>query len=542
MNLLNDAWIPVLTQGRRKLICLQDVLCCNENWPLALSRDDMELACLQLMICLTQVIFPPEDERALKQRILKPLTEEEYAREIVPFVDWFDLNHPETPFMQIRGVKVEKHTPIQKLFVGLPEGNNHAFFNDTGELKKVCSSCTAIALFNQNSNAPGFSGKQKSGIRGSTPITTLVSLNSLRTTIWTNVLHMRSLENLRLLKPNDTPVWAHPIVPIAQIEQYIKKTKPKNNKKLRKNIPGYEIGLFRGLFWLPVLIELTDENGSENQRCDLCGLPSNIMYDGFYLGSDFYFEISGNWPHPHSPHFWNLRQGKKEEKYLSFTTTAPAWTQLSRFVVESESENEGQQPAFVVTQFRGMSRGAPMQLLVGGYRNKQASILQRRHELLPLSAGWDNHLDGLKQTIQYPLDIKKSLVQSTCLFGIIAGAAKRNRKKNRSITPDGLKLYKNSLDKYPFSNFEEFFDGIHQKAEALFYHNSEHLIHACFRRMDWEEAARTRRELRDQLIHLSWKIFEEVTQPYRHEPKMIKALAIARKTLSKAFKKLRGET
>lgn len=507
MNLLTDAWIPVLEQGRRKLIRLQDVLCRNEDWLLALPRDDMELACLQLMICITQVIFPPEDEQALKRRILKPLTEGEYQKGIVPFMDWFDLNHPDTPFMQTRSVKVKKNTPIQKLFVGLPEGNNHAFFNDAGELRQVCSSCAALALFNQNSNAPGFSGKQKAGIRGPNPITTLVSLDALRTTIWSNILHKHTLENLELFKENDRPVWVHPIVPTEQVERYIKETKPKTNQHKRKNIPSYEIGLFRGLFWLPVLIELISETGSENQKCDFCGFTSSIMYQGFYLESDFYFEIAGNWPHPHSPRYWKLNQGQKEEKYLSFTTTAPAWTQLSRFVVEAKSENEGQQPASVVTQFRAMSRGAPMQLLVGGYRNKQASILQRRHELVSLSGGWEHHLAELKQVVDQAIEIK-SVLRSK-LYGFAKGSGA---------------------------------GGVYEQAEILFYHNSEHLIHACLRHMDWEEAAHTRRELRDKLTALSWDIFEEVTQPYRHEPKMIKSLAIARKTLGKAFTKLRGET
>jgi len=488
VNLLNDAWIPVLAQGKRKLIRLQDVLCCDEDWLLVLPRDDMELACLQLMICLTQVIYPPEDERALKQRILKPLTEEEYKQGIVPFKDWFDLNHPDTPFMQTRGVKAEKPTPIQKLFVGLPEGNNHAFFNDAGELRQVGPSAAAIILFNQAMNSPSFGGGFKGGFRGGAPATTLVSGDTLRQSLWFNVLHLDAvriiISDYDRLKHQDKPVWVEAIT-------------------AKSTFPASGIGLLRGLFWQPAHIELI---WLHDGQCQLNGTEEQQLVTGFNK-ERFVYEVIGNWIHPHSPRFWKLQNAEKKEKYLSFTTTAPAWTQLSRFVVEAESEKEGQQPAAVVTQFRLMSRGAPMQLLVGGYRNKQASILQRRHELLPLPAGWEHHLADLKQVIDLAIEIKSALRNK--LYGFAKGSGA---------------------------------GGVYDQAEHLFYHHSEHLIHACFRQMGREEAARTRRELRDQLIHLSWEIFEEVTQPYRHEPKMIKALAIARKTLSKAFKKLRGET
>ncbi len=473
MNLLIDAWIPVVQQGKPQLIRLQDILCHDEDFLLALPRDDMELACLQLIICLTQVVFPPEDEKALKQRIIKKLREEEYKQGIAPFVDWFDLNHPEMPFMQIRGVKAEKSTPIQKLFAGLPEGNNHAFFNDAGELQAVSPSDAVIALFNQAMNSPSFGGGFKGGFRGGAPTSTLISGDTLRQSIWFNVLYENTIRviipHYDALKNQDKPVWVEPI-------------------QAKSKISASRIALLRGLFWQPAHIELVWENQS------VIGFKKER----------FIYDVIGTWMHPHSPRFWNLKKGEKEEKYLSFTTTAPAWTQLSRFVVEAESEKEGQQPAAVVTQFRGMSRGAAIHLLVGGYRNKQASILQRRHELLSLPSGWEGHLSELKQVIDQAIEIKKALRNKLYGFAKASGAG-----------------------------------GVYDQAELLFYHNSEAFIHACLHPMDWEEAARMRRELQDKLIHLSWEIFEEVIEPYRHEPKMIKALAISRKTLKKAFFKLR---
>lgn len=494
MNLLTDEWIPVQQDGKRQLIRLQDVLCREDEWQLSLPRDDMEMACLQLMICLTQVIFTPAIAKGLKQQIRQPLSKTDYQKGIKNYLGWFDVDHPDTPFMQTRGVSAKKVTPIQKLFVGLPEGNNHCFFNDAGELEAVSQSAAAIALFNQAMNSPSFGGGFKGGFRGGAPVTTLISGESLRQTIWFNVLHENSLRLILpeydKLKTNDKPVWVEPI-------------------KAKSSITASSIGLLRGLFWQPAHIELSFSHGSE---CQFYGTSADKLVTGFKkekFGSKNAggFDLIGQWIHPHSPRFWQLKKGVKEEKYLSFTTTAPAWTQLSRFVVFYKSEKEGQQPAAVVSQLLQMTNGKSLALMVGGYRNKQASILQRRHELLALSGGWENNLNDLKSLIENALLIKTALRNKLYGFAKTSGAG-----------------------------------NVPQQAESIFYHNSEALIHACLRSMDWRKVAETREQLVQDLIQLSWNIFEQVIRPYQHEPKMILAIAVARRTLGREFRKIKGDT
>jgi CRISPR system Cascade subunit CasA len=486
MNLLTDKWIPVQKEGKRDLIRLQDVLCKDEAWPLSLPRDDMEMACLQLIICLTQVIFTPENTKTLRLQGREPMSEEEYQQGISDYLNWFDLNHLETPFMQVRGVKAVKATPIQKLFVGLPEGNNHCFFNDAGELKAVSQSAAAIALFNQAMNSPSMGGGFKGGFRGNAPVTTLIYGENLRQTVWFNVLHEDSLRLLMpeydKLKSSDVPVWVEPI-------------------KAKSSISASSIGLLRGLFWQPAHIELIY---SDAGCCQFYGSHEDHLVTGFNK-EKFVYEIIGQWVHPHSPRYWQLKKGAKEEKYVSFTTTAPAWTHLSRFIVDRETEKEGQQPAAVVSQRRRATNGKPLNLMVGGYRNKQASILQRRHELLALSGGWEEHLDPLKETVEAAIQVK------TALRGKLYGFAKAS---GASAVPD--------------------------QAEALFYRNSEDLIHENLRPMDWREVTAAKKEMVQKLIRLSWDIFERAIKPYQHEPKMILAIAVAKRSLGKEFKKIQG--
>lgn len=484
MNLLTDKWIPVQKEGRRQLIRLQDVLCRNDDWQLSLPRDDMEMACLQLIICLTQVMFRSADAKALRLQIRELMCDEDYQKGIADYLGWFDLNHPDTPFMQVRGVKAVKATPIQKLFVGLPEGNNHCFFNDAGELKAVSQSAAAITLFNQAMNSPSMGGGFKGGFRGSAPVTTLIYGDTLRHTVWFNILHEESLRLLMpdydKLKVNDKPVWVDPI-------------------KAKSSISTSNIGLLRGLFWQPAHIEL---KFSDAGQCQFYGSDEDQLVTGFNK-EKFVYEVIGQWVHPHSPRYWQLKKGTKEEKYVSFTTTAPAWTQLSRFVVDREAKKEGQQPAAIVSQRRQAIKDQPLNLMVGGYRNKKASILQRRHELLALAGGWEKSSESLKQIIETAVQIK------TALRGKLYGFAKAS---GASAVPD--------------------------QAEALFYHNSEHLIHESLRNMDWREAKIEKEALVKKLIQLSWEIFREVTKPYQHEPKMILAIAVATRTLGREFKKI----
>ena len=484
MNLLKDPWVPVQNEGSTALITLEQVLCTNDDYRIALPRDDLELACLQLMICLTQVLFPPEDKKALLARLRQPMSTDEYAQGIQPFIDWFDLRHEQWPFMQVRGVKAKEMTPIQKLFVGLPEGNNHAFFNDPGEISVVSEAVAAIALFNQAMNAPSMGGGFKGGFRGGVPITTLLSDQKLRHRVWVNVLHQEHIRKMLpkydALRPIDKPVWVEPI-------------------QAKSRIPAQEIGLLRGLFWQPAHIELVYvENAG---TCDVTAMPVDKGVIGFSK-EKFVYDLVGDWIHPHSPRVRDLK--KNTLRYLSFTTMAPAWTQLNHLLVASQDKKEGHDPAEVVQQFkRDLAR--PSQLIVGGYRNKRASILQRRHELFPLRPGWDKKGEQIAAFVGLGLKIK------TLLRNKLYGLAKATGA-----------------------------EGINEKAETFYYHQSEPLIHQTLREIDWSDAGATLDRLRDELIRLSWDIFDQVTRPYAHEPRMLQALATAKRSLGAEFKKLKG--
>lgn len=484
MNLLTDAWVPVREKGVYREVSFEDILCKDRDWQISCPRDDFELATLQLLIALTQVVFLPPDIAALRKAEQQPLDSSEYQRAIQDFIDWFDLLHPTQPFMQVRGVKSKEITPIQKIFVGLPEGNNPAYFNAVGEVKRVGLNYAAIALFNQASNSPSFGGGFKGSLRGGAPVNLFIQGDSLRQTIWRNVLCKEVLQEQGLITLDDAPNWVRLV-------------------QAKEKVYPHEIGICRGLFWQPAHVELHVK--AEKNICDCSGCPVDNYVTGFNK-EKFDYQLMDIWPHPHSPRKWEEKKAGREIRFSSFTTTAPAWTQLSAYVAIKNTQKEGSVPPLAVTQYRQAFRGQSLSLVAGGYRNKQALILQRRHEQISLAQGWEDHADDIREMIDLALNVKQELTKK--LFGF----AKNAQLPNAS--------------------------GMSNKGQDQFYLSSEPEIHALLKALDFDVFYPTMHVLSQKLARMAISIFEDLTRPYRHSPKMIEQYVSSKAGLHRALRKI----
>jgi CRISPR system Cascade subunit CasA len=494
MNLLTDAWIPVQHQGRYQKISLQQLLCGEQTGELCLPRDDMELACLQLLCAMTQVLFIPKDKKALGQYVKEPITPEVYADACQRKMDWFDLEHPETPFMQIRGVKAAQPTTMDKLLAGVADGTNKAFVNPQGLAEALCCGCMAIALFNAANNCPSMGGGFKGGLRGSTPITVLIKGRALRETVWLNVLTEETAESVM--------PWYRTTK--DQLPNYLERI------KADAKIPVSTIGLNRGLLWQPAHFEILPSHSSSNCSCCGCYEP---VYSSFNKAK-FNYTVDGVWPHPLSARTFAIKKGEKEEKFSSFTTTAPTWTHMSRLVVDKQDDKEGQQTAPVIQQARTFMAADRIQLIIGGYRNNQATVLERRHELFSLAQGWAEHGDVIQQIIDDGLAYKNTLRKG--LYSFIS----------RAIINPGSKKNKDRIGE------------ICAIAEAVYYQQTENLIHHSLAAIDFEAPQNELQALNQQLKTIVISLFNQSIEPYRQEPKMLKALALARRSLQKSLKEL----
>ncbi|MBL1261212.1 MAG: type I-E CRISPR-associated protein Cse1/CasA [Thiotrichaceae bacterium] len=518
MNLLMDDWIPVQKEGVFQHISLKAMLTQDKSWQITLPRDDMEMACLQLLVSLTQVLFIPEDKAQLKKKIAQPLTESDYADAIEDKVDWFELDHPKAPFMQVREVKAKEPNPMVKLFAGFTESTSSTFVNEPGLADSVCPSCAAIGLFNQANSCASFCGGAKGSIRGNlkgdelksgVPITTLVSADSLREKIWLNILTQEHIEKYLLIEKgvNDKPNWVDLISTVG-----VSKNKIKQGEDVQLN----KLGLLRGLFWQPQHIELL--LGRQSGVCDSCGRESICLYTGF-LFEKFSYTYKGFWIHPHSPLKWTVTKGEKKLGYRSFNSQIPIWTHLIGLLINEDAEKGGHSPAPVISQFKKyFILGKELHLLVGGYWTKpgKASINERRHEVFNISEHLSKKDIGVEDIVNIGLAYKKELDNS---FYFI--------KKDIS-----------SSAKIP-KPIERFISGMASQAEHRFYKQTELLVHSMLRDMDFKESKAAFTHYHQQLHETTRTIFKKITEPYQNEPKMIKALAIARRGLDKELKKLK---
>jgi len=503
MNLLTDDWIPVRPQasGPARQISLQTLLCENGRWEFALPRDDMELAALQLLISLVQALLPPEDKKQWAERITKPLPTESLMIVARDYQDWFQLDHPQSPFMQVKGVEAKISTPMDKLLAGLDSSTNSRFVNEPDLAKGLCFGCVAIALYNLANNAPSFGGGFKFGIRGSCPVSTFAQGQDLRSTIWLNVLSEEFLDQeLQGWREKRTqpPTWVEPI-------------------KEKTTISAESIGFMRGLLWQPGHIVLS--NPEHSGQCSCCGHDTDKLFTGFNKAK-FNYTIEGLWEHPYSPQVMTVKQGKAETRYVGFTQSIPAWTQLSRYVVKRELSEvgkgeQGQKPALAIQQLQRYlpKQAGKFELLVGGYRNNQAAIIERRHEVLTLNQGWESHSTAVHELVTHGLKYKTALrkVLFVCSQGI--------KEKDRKLKGTGL--------------------GLQEVGETQFYRRSEDLMTRALADIDFNEPATTFIILDKGLKSICESVFVELTSPYEHDPELFRTLAIARRSLQKHIKDIR---
>jgi CRISPR system Cascade subunit CasA len=535
MNLLEEQWIPVrpLPSGAMEKTSLRQLLCEDRTWELCLPRDDMELAAMQLLICITQVLFTPTKADELKRCIAKPMMETEYDAAMQPFADCFRLDHPKHPFMQVRGIEAKKVTPMDKLMAGLTGSENCRFVNEPGLASQLCDGCAAIALFNQASCSPSFGGGSeggfKPGLRGSSPITTLMQGGHLRQTIWLNVLYKGQLDQRipwYYKAKFQKPTWVEPI-------------------KRGENIYVQQIGLIRGLLWQPAHVELIPPEGGK--LCTCCGLPAKRIYKGFRT-EQFGFNVIGTWPHPHSPRIMMGKQGEIEERFATFRSSAPSWTQLNRFIIRrkfSDVNTRGQQPAAAILQARQTqmygNKTDCLHLLIGGYRTSKASILERCHDVFTLNHGWDKNTKMINDFVDLALGYRDALYKVLYIFvhGIKATdnegkelkGALRGREKEKIKVNMYFRGANESVPKDKKSR-------LYLIAENQFFRRSEPTIENTLARIDFAAPEQELASMRKALKRIVEDLFEDSVRPYLQDPELIRTLAVSKRILRKHLNNL----
>ena len=510
MNLLIDDWIPVELDSELQRISLKKLLCEQYDFKIKSFRDDMELATLQLLVCIVQVVFMPEDKKALKMRWDNPLSETDYQQGIENYLDWFDVLHSQTPFMQTGSVKPEQGNKnwasLQKLFMGLPEKSSssptsNGFFDTPDEITSISVADAAIALFQQATNGFSLGGVGYSvGLKGSMPLTTLIVSNTLRKSIWCNVLSRDFLQKF-------------PPILTAQLQEPTWITPPPYEKTEKEY--AHHIGLMRGLFWQPAKVKLELINGEVT---------------GFHKEAGT-CTVTGYWLHPHTP-IDALRlqaDNPKEKPYLSARGDQPLWGQMLSYFYTNEkikavdAKKEGASCALVVQQYQQIWLTNGIQLAVGGYikGGSAESLAGRRHEIYSLAEGWQNNSAELNRLIDFAISCQQRLSLAVSDFVDKANTAFKDR---------------NTDVKKKFTGKEPHFK-THLKATAkhVYFNNSETIMHSLLKEFHWNDDISPHQK---RFTALAEQVFEQLISPYEHEDKMLEPVIKSRQFLTNMLKKL----
>jgi CRISPR system Cascade subunit CasA len=234
MNLIDDAWIPIRRKsGEEARIAPWGVTIRygdDRIVALAAPRPDFNGALIQFLIGLLQTTCAPDSPHTWREWLHNPPMPEELRTKFQPVAYAFELDSKDQRFMQDTQLKLEgvkEATPIGALLIDVPGANtiqrNTDHFIKRSGVEKLCSSCTAAALFTLQTNAPSGGQGHRTGLRGGGPLTTLILGDVLWQTAWLNVLESTAFlaysGHPRKMEPGHRFLGLCPRVPVRRAAQ-----------------------------------------------------------------------------------------------------------------------------------------------------------------------------------------------------------------------------------------------------------------------------------------------------------------------------------
>lgn len=298
MNLINEQWIPVNRQNKEKGFIAPWQIAETDNPVIEINapRADFQGALYQFLIGLLQTCFAPEDEDQW-QDYWEDMPDQEDLKvcfEKLTFA--FELDNPnDVAFLQDYDLPEGESKQISALLIEAPGGNalknNSDHFVKRDQVKHLCFSCTATALFTLQTNAPSGGVGHRVSLRGGGPLTTLLLPENKTTTLWQKLwLNIFNQEEMPLAETVDGLVFPW-LSPTRVSDKKGAITTPENTHPLQR-------------YWgMPRRIRLTSK--IENEDCDLCGCSAEHLYTEF-ITKNYGVNYDGAWVHPLTPYRYDI--------------------------------------------------------------------------------------------------------------------------------------------------------------------------------------------------------------------------------------------
>lgn len=296
MNIISETWIPVFMQnGERTIIAPWQIT--EEVSPimeLSCTRPDFQGALYQLLIGLLQTCYAPDDEEQWLEKWQSPPSKDDLKLAFMKVSQAFELTATEGPaFLQDFDLLDGEQKNISALLIDSPGGktlkDNLDFFVKGGQVKAMCESCAATALFTLQTNAPSGGVGHRVGLRGGGPLTTLILPQFDRATLWQKLwLNVLPLEyfNTSIEEFN------------SEIFPWLAPTRLSDKKGVTTT--PTDVHPFQMYWGMPRRIRLDFESICSG-TCDLCGAQSENLFSTFKT-KNYGVNYDGPWVHRLTPY------------------------------------------------------------------------------------------------------------------------------------------------------------------------------------------------------------------------------------------------
>ncbi len=502
-NLIEEKWIPIRRKsGREGQIAPWEIADFHESDPvisLNAPRPDFNGALIQFLIGLVQTTAPPEDKNEWEERFDKPPSSDKLKTAFESVKHAFNLGGNKERFMQDFDEIETAPQNISGLLIDSPGENtlknNADHFIKQGNIKCMCPSCAATALFALQTNAPTGGAGHRVSLRGGGPLTTLVvgeGRDSLWQTVWLNIVERN--EFLRTCcdskKKEDSDIFP-----------WMAKTRTSEKRTGRDTTPE-DINPVQMFWGMPRRIRLNTGDAKPG-ICDICGSSAKEIIDA-YKTKNHGVQYTGPFLHPLSPH--SRRDGVPFPVHAQpGGVTYRHWLGLVQ-----EDKKSNREPALVVHKFILRQRNDwPFRLWAFGYdmdNMKARCWYESTMPLLPL----DREIRGEYENDVANLIMAASEVVKNLRSCVKAAWFKRTKDKKGDMSFIGTRFWQNTE--------ENFYDALHNLKISLEKGDECGLI-----RSDWYK----------HICRTSLSLFDEVAWNGPIENADPKRVVLARRELEK---------
>ncbi len=347
MNLVQDAWLPLLLRDGSVKTMPPSAIVMNDVVDIALPRADFQGAAYQFLIGILQTLMAPEDRKEWRRAFKNPPSQESFQAQLDKVAHAFNLLGDGPLFMQdFDSLDEAKSSTVSGLLIEAPGENgiknNTDHFIKRGVGGVMSLPMAALALFTLQINAPSGGQGHRVGLRGGGPLTTLLLPQDEASSLWQKV--MLNVINREFWQYDDPDLSSVSVFP------WLGSTKVSN--KAGTELYAAEVHPLH-MFWaMPRRVRL--EEKSEEGVCGILGGATDSIVKS-YRTQNYGNNYSGAWRHPLTAY---REDPKKPEDVPNSAKAQPGGLTYKYWdALTFTDKSIGQQSAMVVDHFYYISNG-----------------------------------------------------------------------------------------------------------------------------------------------------------------------------------------